>query len=175
MNRKDAGFTLIEALITLSIAALFITLALPALDDLLQRQRTASALHQLSADFALARTRAIVGRRQVVVCPRTADDRCRDGGDWSQGWLVFVDGDGNRQPDAAKDVLRITSLPNGNGQLQLSSTRPFLRYQSDGRSAHSNLTVHVCATGQLRGQVVVNNHGRARSSRQGGQVPCPRG
>lgn len=174
MDRKDAGFTLVEALTTLAVAALTLTVALPTFNGVLQRNRTTAVLHQLSADMAMARTSAIVQRRQVVVCPKAGDQRCSDHADWSHGWLVFTDADGNRQPDAAADVLRITDGPAG-GRMSLPSSRPFLRYQVDGRSAHSNLTVHVCSAGLLQGQVVVNNHGRARTARPKRETACPQG
>ena len=174
MNRKDAGFTLVEALTTLAAAALTLTVALPTFSGVIERNRTTATLHQLSADMAMARTSAIVQRRQVVVCPKAGDQRCSELADWSLGWLVFTDADGNRQPDAPADVLRITDAPGGAGRLQLLSSRPFLRYQVDGRSAHSNLTVHVCSGGLLQGQVVVNNHGRARTARPQRETTCPK-
>jgi len=174
MHRKDAGFTLVEALCALAVTALTLTVALPTFSSVLERNRTTATLHQLSADMAMARTSAVIQRRQVVVCPKAGDQRCGERMDWSQGWLVFTDADGNRQPDTAADVLRITDAPAGAGRLHLPSTRQFLRYQVDGRSAHSNLTVHVCSGGLLRGQLVVNNHGRARTSRPKRETPCPR-
>jgi len=174
MDRQHAGFTLVEALITLATAGLTLTVALPTFSDALERNRTTATLHHLSADMAMARTSAIIQRRQVVVCPKASDQRCSDGADWSAGWLVFTDADGNRQPDSAADVLRITDAPGG-GRLSLGASRAFLRYQVDGRSAHSNLTVHVCSAGLLRGQVVVNNHGRVRSARPKRETPCPQG
>ncbi len=174
MDRKEAGFTLVEALTALAVTALTLTVALPTFNDVVRRNRTTATLHQLSADMAMARTSAIIQRRQVVVCPRAGDRRCSDRADWSEGWLVFTDADGNRQPDAAADVLRITDAPAGAGRLFLPSSRHFLRYQVDGRSAHSNLTVHVCSSGTLQGQVVVNNHGRARTSRPKRETACPR-
>ena len=173
MDRKDAGFTLVEALATLAVAAFTLTVALPTFNGVVQRNRTTATLHQLSADMAMARTSAIVQRRQVVVCPKAGDQRCSDHADWSHGRLVFTDADGNRQPDAAADVLRITDGPAGGGRMYLPSSRPFLRYQVDGRSAHSNLTVHVCSTGLLQGQVVVNNHGRVRTARPKREKACP--
>jgi len=174
MDRKDAGFTLVEALATLAVAALTLTIALPTFNEVVQRNRTTAVLHQLRADMAMARTSAIVQRRQVVVCPTAGDQRCSDRADWSRGWLVFTDADGNRQPDAPADVLRITDAPAGAGRWSVPSSRHFLRYQVDGRSAHSNLTVHVCSAGLLRGQVVVNNHGRARTARPKRETACPR-
>ncbi len=175
MNRKDAGFTLIEAMIVLSIIAMTVTVGLPSFASALERNRVTLTLHQLAADMAMARSSAVVRRQQIVLCPRAADGRCSAASDWSRGWLVFADADGNRQPDTAADILRATDAPARGGAFSVTSSRPFLRYQVDGRSAHSNLTVHVCADGRLAGQVVVNNHGRARTSRPKSAAACPRG
>ena len=172
MTRMDAGLTLIEVLITLTITAVLLTVGLPAFTGTLDRTRVATTMHRVSADLAMARSTAIMRRAQVVVCPRTRDDRCRSDSDWSQGWMVFTDDDGNRQPDEPGHVLRVTHPPAG-GQLSLRATRRFLRYQRDGRSAHSNQTVRVCAGDEFAGMVVVNNLGRVRSDRPRDGTPCP--
>ena len=174
MTRKDAGLTLIELLVTLAIAAITLTIGLPAVSGTLERTRVSTAMHQVSADLAMARSTAIMRRAQVVICPRTADYRCRNDSDWGQGWMVFTDDDGNRQPDEDAHILRITDPP-ARRNLSIDSTRRFLRYQRDGRSAHSNQTVRGCAGERLAGTVVVNNLGRVRSARPARETPCPRG
>ena len=172
MTRKDAGLTLIELLTTLTIAAITLTIGLPAFSGTLERTRVATAMHQVSADLAMARSTAIMRRAQVVACPRTLDYRCRNDSDWSHGWIVFTDDDGNRQPDEEADVVRVTD-PSSHRSLAIDSTRRFLRYQRDGRSAHSNQTVRVCSGEHLAGTVVVNNLGRVRSARAAADTPCP--
>src|SRR5690606_26180467 len=154
MTRKDAGFTLIELLITVALAAILLTLGLPAFTGTLERTRVATTMHQVSADLAMARSTAIMRRAQVVVCPRTEDLRCRSGSKWTHGWIVFIDDDGNRQPDDDAHILRVTDPPS-HRSLAIDSTRRFLRYQRDGRSAHSNQTVRVCSGERLAGTVVV--------------------
>lgn len=174
MPRRDAGFTLIEAMVTVSIVALILTLGLPAFADALERQRLATTLHLLLADMAMARSSAVMRREQVVVCPGGAATGCRGDRDWSHGWLVFRDPDGNRQPDAAADILRATDAPAGGAdRLRLTSTRPWLRYQANGTAGHSNLSVNACSQGRLRGKVVVNRLGRARSERPSRETSCP--
>lgn len=174
MSSRQSGLTLVESAITVAVIAISATIALPPLQAFVERQRSTATLHRLVADMSLARSRAVVQRKQVVVCPRGLALECAADGDWGRGWLVFTDPDGNRQPDDETDVLRVADGPGG-GHLRVTSSRPFLRYQVDGRSAHSNLTVHVCAEDALAGQVIVNNHGRARSSRPARPAPCPRG
>lgn len=173
MNARNTGFTLIEAIIVLSIVAMLVTVGLPVFGATMERHRVAAALHLLTADMAMARTSAVVKRRQVVLCPSTDSTSCSSGSDWSRGWLVFIDADGNRRPDSPADVLRAADAPGHGRGLSLTSSRPYLRYQVDGRTAHSNLTVHVCVEDALAGQVVVNNHGRARTSRPKSPARCP--
>lgn len=172
MDRKDAGFTLVELLTVLTVLALLLTLGLPAFSGVLARQRVAGALHLLSADMAMARATAVMRREPVVVCPRDASGACAGSRDWSGGWMVFRDPDGNRSPDTAGHVLRLSDPPGG-GALALPASRTLLRYQPDGRSANSNLTVYVCAGPSYGGKVVVNNLGRVRSERADPAAPCP--
>ena len=174
MNGKDAGFTLIELMATLAILAVTLALGTPSFSSVIQRQRVNTTLHLLSTDIAMARNTALMRRSHVIVCPRTTAGSCASGQDWSRGWMVFNDPDGNRQPDAETDILRVTEAPGG-ALLFLPASRPLLRYQSDGRAANSNLTVYVCKNKQYVGKVVVNNLGRVRSERAGSiESACPR-
>lgn len=174
MPSRTSGLTLVETIAALAIVAITTTLALPAMTQALERQRVATTLHLLSADMAMARGAAIMRRSQVVVCPRASAVTCAEDGDWSSGWLVFLDDDRDRLPDSIDDLLRSTEPTTRAAAMRLHSTRPFVRFQRDGRAAHSNLSVHLCARGMLTGSVVVNRLGRVRSERMPHGTDCPR-
>lgn len=172
--RKDApGFTLVELLIALAVLALLLGLALPGFRDVIERQRTATALHLVSAQFAQARNTAIMRRTPVTVCPSRGDGRCRTDADWSQGWLMYRDPTGGSQPRTRGDVLAEQHRPtHASVRIQSSAGRPRIRFQPDGRSGGTNLTVRICIAGSVRGEVVVNNVGRVRSARPRTPTPC---
>jgi len=175
MARRTTGFTLIEVVAAMAIVAVALALAVPAFSDAMQRTRTQTTMYLLRADLAMARATAIMRRKAVVVCPRATGGGCRKDSRWNEGWIVFNDPDGNRRPDLGADMLRSEDAPaTGDASFDVVSSRPFLRYQPDGRSANSNLTIHVCAGGNVSGQVIVNNSGRARTSREKAGTPCPK-
>lgn len=168
-----AGFSLVEALTILAITAILLLIGVPSYAGLVESQRVSSAMHLLTAHMASARITAITYRIPTVVCPSDRAGSCRRDGDWSQGWLMFFDADGNRQPDSRQDILRDENAPIHPSLRIVSSVgRTQLRYLPDGRSAGSNLSVRLCREDKLLARVIVNNTGRIRSETASGSTPC---
>ncbi len=175
MDARMRGFTLVEAVLTTALVASFAVLSVPAFAGLLERHRANAAMATLSTQMQLARMAAITYRRPAVLCPSSTGTSCDTGTDWSGGWMLFLDRDGNYRPDAADEILRVESAP-AKPTLRVVGTRgrPRVRYLPDGRSAGSNLTISVCSPeGSLLGAVIVNNMGRPRSFRPAAPAPCP--
>jgi len=173
-RKRASGVTLVELMTTLAIMTIVSTFGLTAFANAIARHRIQTSLHLVSADLAMARNTAITRRTQVVACPGDPLMGCRLNADWSDGWIVFIDPDGNRQPDDESDVMRVGNAPSGaRRSIRLTSTRNFVRYQRDGRSAGTNLTISVCHKDLLAGQVIVNNLGRVRSARPQRERECP--
>lgn len=169
------GFSLLEALTIMAISAIGLIIGVPSYKGLVERQRVTSAMHLLTAHMASARSTAVTYRIPTVVCPSNRAGGCRKDGDWSEGWLMFFDADGNRQPDAREDILRDENAPIHPSLRILSSKgRPQIRYLPDGRSSGSgsNISVRLCRDDKLLAQVVVNNVGRIRSETFSGSGPC---
>ncbi len=178
--RKDApgpgaGFSLVELLASTAVFALLLGLALPTFHETVLRLRAASAMHQLGTQLAQARNTAITARVPVTVCPSRGGGRCLGEPDWSAGWLLYRDPGRSEQPRQPEDILRDIRQPvHRSIRVLASSGRLRVRYQPDGRSGGSNLTLRVCADDSLRGEVVVNNIGRVRMQGAPVDAPCPR-
>ncbi|WP_372015302.1 GspH/FimT family pseudopilin [Pseudoxanthomonas sp. 10H] len=177
--RKDApgpetGFTLLELSLCLAVASVLAVLAVPELQRMTQRYRAGAAMHLLATDLALARNAAVSRGVPVTLCPSRGDGRCRDTPDWSAGWLVYRDPQRAAQPASAGDILQDVRQPlHASVRVAASAGRLRVRYQPQGFSPGSNLTLRVCAAMRLQGEVVVNNAGRPRSRRVDGRVDCP--
>ena len=175
MRRLYLGFTLIELSITLAIITILAGVAGPAMAGFIEHQRATATAAALTTHMQLARMAAVSRNRRAVLCPSSDGSHCTDGTDWSSGWMLFVDDDGNRRPDRDDDILRVDLQPTSAHLRVVSTTgRQQLRYLPDGSSAGSNLTIAICNhAGALLDQVIVNNMGRPRSERPKTAMPCP--
>ncbi len=97
MMKKQMGFTLIELMITVTIAGVILTLALPAFNQFLQNNRTTSQVNDFIAVMSLARSEAIGRNRQVQIIA--------NGGVWTDGWIIMADVDRNESFGDADDQL----------------------------------------------------------------------
>lgn len=100
-----AGFTLIELMVTISIAAIGMAIAYPSFTGVLRSNRVATGTNSLIASFNLARTEAIRSNRGGGVCPSTDGTAC-SGSDWNAGLLVFNDLDGDGKWSAGDTSVR---------------------------------------------------------------------
>lgn len=104
INRFKAGFTLVELIITLTIAGILAALAAPAMRTFIFSQRLTTQANELVADFNLARSEAIKRSGNTGVCSSSSGTSC--GGTWQNGWIVFVDADNSRTWTSGDSVLR---------------------------------------------------------------------
>ncbi|HUY04347.1 MAG TPA: GspH/FimT family pseudopilin [Rhodocyclaceae bacterium] len=79
------GFTLVELMVTLTVAAILMDIAIPSMQDLVASQRVRAAASELMSALSLARADAISNGRRVAVAPL---DQSNDV--WSSGWRVIV-------------------------------------------------------------------------------------
>lgn len=84
------GFTLVELMVTVVVAAILLTIAVPAMQDLIASQRVRAAASELMTDLSYARVNAISNGRRVAVARL---DQSHDV--WGNGWRVMVCANGD--------------------------------------------------------------------------------
>ncbi len=158
------GATLIELVVALAVLTVLCVLAFPSLSGSISRIRADMLRMQLVSVFQSARSAAITRAEPIAVCP--SDDGQNCGSDWSRGWLIHRDRSGHAGSPTAEDILQFrTGYHDSSIHAWTTQGRQRLRFQGDGRSGGSPLTVNICAGGQLTGRVIVNNVGRTRAAR----------
>ncbi len=168
--RRIAGFTLIELMVTLTVAAILLGVGVPSFRDLLGSRKVGAAANGFLAALRLARSEAIRRGRRVDLVPAGG------GSDWREGWVVFVDENGDQKPGTGETVLfRHGPLAHG---IAVSSTLSgqYLAYNGSGRT-RSNASSQAPHFGSLSfsldqqvRKVIVNFLGRARVCNPGSQA-----
>lgn len=159
-----AGFTLIELMVTLTIAALLLTLALPSFRDSIRSNRIATTTNQLIASIALARSEAIRTTHGASLC--ASDDGVDCGGDWADGVLVWADRDDDSVVDTGEAVryvqlgqglaltADVTTVEfNGRGTVAAGATPTFTLQPESGDCPASRMlvtTLGMNASGQVK-------------------------
>ncbi|HLF30189.1 MAG TPA: GspH/FimT family pseudopilin [Xanthomonadales bacterium] len=158
------GFTGLELLMVVAIAAILLVLGVPALQDFGLRQRMSAAMNALHTQLELARHEAIHLNAYVVVCPGDGSVGCSGINDWSRGWIVFSDSNGDRQYQPDQDSLQRSEAGLEQIQVQSNSGRSNLRFYPNGSAPGSNTSITFC---DIRGpeqarKLVISNLGRIR-------------
>lgn len=78
--RSVRGFTLIELIITVAVASILFTVAVPSFQDTIRQNRLTTQANELITALNLARSEAIRRSQNVTVTPKA--------GGWSFGWIV---------------------------------------------------------------------------------------
>lgn len=110
-QRRAAGFTLPELMITIGILAILLAIAVPSFSNIIKENRNVATVNSLTAAISLARAEAIRRSRNVSICASTNGLTC--GGNWQDGWLVLIDSvsvtGATPVPALPTDVLQVES------------------------------------------------------------------
>jgi type IV fimbrial biogenesis protein FimT len=139
----SSGFTLVELLITIAIAAIVLGIAIPSFSSTISSNRLTTSINELVTALNFARSEA-VKRGQDVVVRKT-------GANWENGWQVFADIDRDTPSsdadtfnddgdatlcEATEDCLLRTysALPGAYTLRGNNNFTNFIRYEGDGTS-----------------------------------------
>lgn len=136
-KRQVAGFTLLELMITIAIAAILLAIALPSFQSSLRSNRVATATNEALASLSLARSEAIRNTRGAGVCASADGSSC--GADWNSGWLVWSDADG----DGVIDAGEIVRYSQGKASVTMTGSAATLNFDRRGRASGGLQTISI--------------------------------
>ncbi|MEE9355777.1 MAG: GspH/FimT family protein [Methylococcaceae bacterium] len=87
INKHHTGFTLVELLVTLTLAATLLAIGMPSFKETIRKDRLVSISNHLIGSFNLAHDEAV--KRLTPVTVRKEDPF------WEKGWIIFADVNGN--------------------------------------------------------------------------------
>ncbi len=179
---KQHGFTLLELMITVTIAGIVVTIGVPYFRETIRQNRLTAYTNQFVSSLSLARSEAIKRGRRVVVCPSTDGAACAASGDYEQGWIVFADANpaNNATGDAGDVVIRVfekmpagmTSIGSTEVQSLVFYTPDGLAQKSDGTPVGNSAKWTVCKDGKAR-EITITTIGRVGVISEPTSFTCP--
>lgn len=119
------GFTLLELLIVISIAAILMLVAAPSMVDMQKRGMVKGLSRDVVSAINYARGEAVSRNKLISMCPSSNGDTCASSSDWSNGWLIFIDdgagaeyGNGEYAVGVDSELLQVYS---NQGRAKLAS------------------------------------------------------
>ncbi|MFW2438865.1 MAG: GspH/FimT family pseudopilin [Arenicellales bacterium] len=137
ISEKSTGFTLIELIVTLTVAAILMAAAAPSFRELIQSNRLTASVNELSGSINMARSEAVKRGRRVVVCKSSNGNDCVTTSStfWQQGWIIFVDDNNDAVHDAGEELLRVHDALERNVTLTGNgNVANYISYISEGRA-----------------------------------------
>lgn len=165
MNRftVSRGFTLVELMITVAIAAILLAVAVPSFSLFAQKRAINQKTLQVRNALELARGLALSQRQVWTVCTLDASDSCVD----SAGVRLVVFRDDNNDRDLSVGEILHQDIDINAIELEMSSpSGPHIRFAGSGEALESG-NLKVCSANQsvdYGRQAIVFRSGRVRLS-----------
>jgi type IV fimbrial biogenesis protein FimT len=171
MNKPEAGFTLLELIIVLAIFGIVTVGIVPAVGDIMTRNRAATTTNEFLGALNYARSEAVTRTRNITMCrmdstagqcthANLGTGKCvcvttsiaSTANGWEDGWLTFVDFNGNGVIETVEgdELLQVQSQLGGNFTVRGSPNNADdkITFEANGTTfGVSNATVAVCASG----------------------------
>ena len=160
---RSEGFTLLELLVTVAVAAILMAIAIPSYRQYVISSQRADASTSLFASLQRARSEAITRNSSIILCQRnyysTGAASCDTDADgtWEEGWLLLTsDGtfSAGGEPDANAEVLLIGEPVGGNIRVSTTMTASgYVMFNNAGRPDET-ASFTVCASGTTVGRQI---------------------
>jgi len=165
-NNKNAGFTLIDQMIVVSIVMIIVGQALPSISSTLKKNQTASVYNEALAALNYTRSIAVTTGSWATLCKSNlAGSACAlsQSTSWTSGWIVFEDANNNGVINRGEKIhLKNITLPT---QILINYSRNQQRisYSAEGYAVGYNGKISFCDSQKsINKTMVLSNSGRVR-------------
>ena len=161
-------------MVTLAVVGIFASIALPSFSQMIENNRISTATNEFISNHVLARSEALKRSRNVTICSSANQTTCGAGTDYSTGWIIYADCDGNGaltagdvdcdgNGTASTGESEIIKVHDGFNNMYAGGAVSSFTYQFSGRIAGAPTTFNVGKSStDLKKDIVVSKLGRIR-------------
>ena len=95
----------------------------------------------------MARAEAIKSSRKVVICTSSSGTACAGNSEWKDGWLIFLDLNGDKVADADERVVAVSAAVPGIESMTSSGSVKELVFLPNGLLGTGETTVTITPKG----------------------------
>jgi len=172
---REKGFTLIELMITLAIAAILLTVAVPSFQSLIENNRLATNVNQVITILHYLKSEAVKRNVAVSLCAGNPNNGCACNpgpgcnATWKNGYIVFTDPNVNCTVDQGDQILQAREGIRGDYTITAVGC---LTFRALGNlSANNTVTISICTsnlTADNIRDIVINPVGRPNVQKRTG-------
>lgn len=100
-----SGVTLFELVIAVAVLAILATVAVPSFREISLNNKSSGIINNMLSDLSMARSESTKQVRMTTILPV--------GGDWNNGWTIFLDANSNGLMDGVDVELKTVGDING--------------------------------------------------------------
>lgn len=156
VRRVRRGFSLLEMMVTLAIASVLLTFALPSFRTILSSSQISSTVNEFVFALQTARSEAIKRAGPVALChsqsPLEPGATC-DGSSFVDGWIVYADTDGSGTHNVDDELILQVEA-----RAAAFVITPNVRYATEIRFSDTGASTNVAGI-PVSGDVVIDYAG----------------
>jgi type IV fimbrial biogenesis protein FimT len=144
---RCTGFTLLEMMIAITVAAILLATAVPSLRQFRANNKVTAASNSIVTALNVARFNAVTRGENVLICPSSDSVSCSHGS-WYKGWIVFrengLSNDADDFTPAEADIIRV-GVQTGELKQDPGFTASIV-FEADGTTSATgaDLVIDVC-------------------------------
>lgn len=142
IRQWQAGFTLLELVITVAILAIISSLAAQGWSSWVERHRHRTIIETYHSLFAFARWAAASNRSFVTICPLSENNECVD--EWNRPVSVFLDANNNKQPDNGQVLKEMQPVNHPFTMRSRTAGRGYFQFNEKGFAYGSPGSLVLC-------------------------------